>query len=328
VVLTTNFDPLIEVSIEHHHGRAISTALHSDGSWAFTFGRGCHVVHLHGFWLGSDTLHTPQALTHHRPQLASSLRRLISGGTLLVLAYGGWKDVGTTTLVQLIQEPEAFPDALWTFYEQDENTIQRDQANLIDKLSVGHARGRVTYFKGIDVHEFLPLLSNELREKRPAENLHLFLELTQREFEWHGRSFSRPGYYSSIGEWVKDLKVWGDELPVRAAIAAAEYVLPIYNGSPYWRGDRDTPPALAIQAAFECVQSNDPKLALSCLDLSIAAEKAAEQFSNKPSGDACRAAAQAGLAAASYRGMYTSFPRMLKRQKVFTAHSARHETTT
>ena len=32
-----------------------------------------NVVHLHGFWEDSDTLHTPKQLTTKRPQLKSSL---------------------------------------------------------------------------------------------------------------------------------------------------------------------------------------------------------------------------------------------------------------
>ncbi|MGW5961089.1 hypothetical protein, partial [Methylorubrum thiocyanatum] len=58
MVLTTNFDPLIEVAMTHARSPWLATALHEDGSLQFTWGSGPHVVHLHGHWWNSDTLHT------------------------------------------------------------------------------------------------------------------------------------------------------------------------------------------------------------------------------------------------------------------------------
>jgi hypothetical protein len=56
-ILTTNFDPLLEVSIEISGGRHFRTVLQSDGNLSQTTAPGCHVIHLHGYWHGSDTLH-------------------------------------------------------------------------------------------------------------------------------------------------------------------------------------------------------------------------------------------------------------------------------
>ena len=79
-VLTTNFDPLIEISLLKHHGRFYRTVLHGDGSLGQTVAEGTHVVHLHGYWYGSDTLHTPQQLGQPRQQLRRSLARGGRGG--------------------------------------------------------------------------------------------------------------------------------------------------------------------------------------------------------------------------------------------------------
>jgi hypothetical protein len=55
-VLTTNFDPLIEVAIGKSGGHFFRTVLHRDGNLGQTAGTGCHVIHLHGYWYGADTL--------------------------------------------------------------------------------------------------------------------------------------------------------------------------------------------------------------------------------------------------------------------------------
>ena len=69
VLLTTNFDPLIQQAINRAGGRSWRTALHSDGDLTQTIAEGCHIVHLHGYWWGSDTLHTVRQLTQPRPRL-------------------------------------------------------------------------------------------------------------------------------------------------------------------------------------------------------------------------------------------------------------------
>ena len=75
-LLTTNFDPLLEIAIQKAGGQLYKTALDSDGNLGQTEASGCHVVHLHGFWLGTDTLHTARQLGQDRPHLKDSLRLL------------------------------------------------------------------------------------------------------------------------------------------------------------------------------------------------------------------------------------------------------------
>jgi LmbE family N-acetylglucosaminyl deacetylase len=126
VVLTSNFDPLITVSVHRAGGRAFTTALHSDGGFAAIDGQGTLVVHFHGDWFRSDTLHTPAQLGQDRPRLAASLAQLLGSRTLVVLGYGGWDDIFTRSLVQVIRGELAAIDVLWTFYGDDEAALQRD----------------------------------------------------------------------------------------------------------------------------------------------------------------------------------------------------------
>jgi hypothetical protein len=73
-LLTTNFDPLLEVAIRKAGGSCYKTVLHSDGNLGETESLGCHVVHLHGSWHGTDSLHTSRQLRQPRPHLKDSLR--------------------------------------------------------------------------------------------------------------------------------------------------------------------------------------------------------------------------------------------------------------
>ncbi|CAM2947309.1 SIR2 family protein [Cupriavidus taiwanensis] len=102
-VLTTNFDPLISLAVRSAGGRSGRRVLAADGTLA---GQAedepgiCSIVHLHGFWRDSDTLHTQAQLTNPRPKLTKSLQRLLQRRTLIVAAYGGWDDVFTRALIE------------------------------------------------------------------------------------------------------------------------------------------------------------------------------------------------------------------------------------
>jgi len=162
IVLTSNFDPLITVSVHRAGGRAFTTALHSDGGFAAIDGQGTLVVHFHGDWFRSDTLHTPAQLGQDRPRLAASLAQLLGSRTLVVLGYGGWDDIFTRSLIQVIRGESAAIDVLWTFYGDDEAALARQNAGLLANLAPGIERARVMLYKGIDAHAFLPRLADAI----------------------------------------------------------------------------------------------------------------------------------------------------------------------
>jgi len=162
VVLTSNFDPLVTVSVHRAGGRAFTTALHSDGGFAAIDGQGTLIVHFHGDWFRSDTLHTPAQLGQDRPRLAASLAQLLGARTLVVLGYGGWDDIFTRSLIQVIRGELAAIDVLWTFHGADPARLVEDHAGLLADLAPGIERARVLLYKGIDAHTFLPRLARTL----------------------------------------------------------------------------------------------------------------------------------------------------------------------
>jgi hypothetical protein len=162
-VLTTNFDPLLEVSIARAGSPHFRTVLHRDGNLSQTEGDGCHVIHLHGYWHGSDTLHTARQLNQPRPRLKASLAYLIKGKTLVVSGYGGWDDTFTEALMDVVNDDTAYPEIIWTFNSEQPELSE----NLSRKLAPGLDRGRVTLYSGIDCHDFFPKLQQAWNSLEP-----------------------------------------------------------------------------------------------------------------------------------------------------------------
>ena len=163
-VLTTNFDPLIEISISKHGGSFYRTVLHADGNLGQTVGEGTHIIHLHGYWYGYDSLHTPRQLLQERPQLKKSLERVIENSVLVVLGYGSWDDVITHALADILSDSTSNPEILWTFHDADTNAANSYRNNVLRILEPGLDRGRVSLYAGIDCNS---VLSATLEQVRP-----------------------------------------------------------------------------------------------------------------------------------------------------------------
>jgi hypothetical protein len=158
-VLTTNFDPLLEVAIARAGGQFCKVYLHNDGALGQISTNACQVIHLHGDWCRGDTLHTPSQLLQARPALTASLRRILANCTLVVVAYGAWDDVFTRALVEVVNDTGCEFDVLWTFYDSDPSRIRVQNEAFLGRLGPGLGRGRVVPYCGIDVHAFLAELS-------------------------------------------------------------------------------------------------------------------------------------------------------------------------
>ncbi|HMG04513.1 MAG TPA: NB-ARC domain-containing protein, partial [Chthoniobacterales bacterium] len=168
-LLTSNFDPLIEVSIRTAGGIPAAIFLAADGQFSNVLAPGtCQVVHLHGYWRGSDTLHTPGQITRNRPQLKGCLRTLLRETTLVVIGYGGWSDVFTRTLVEVIREQTESLNVLWTFYSDSDENIKDSNALLLEQFEP-LAGQRVIFYKGVDCHVFLPRLHEKFSPPKSTE---------------------------------------------------------------------------------------------------------------------------------------------------------------
>jgi len=163
-ILTTNFDPLIEVSIRQAGGKFYRTILQADGNLAQTEAPGCHIVHLHGYWYGADTLHTASQLEQYRPHLKQSLANLIRNRLVVICGYGGWDDIFTSALIDVVRDDAASPELLWTLFAQQGGI----DAALLQALEPGISRSRLTLYSGVDCHHFLPNLYAAWRTLEPV----------------------------------------------------------------------------------------------------------------------------------------------------------------
>ncbi|GFE93835.1 tetratricopeptide repeat protein [Acetobacter persici] len=154
IVLTSNFDPLIEVAVESASGAAWRTSLSVDGSITQSAASGCQVIHIHGYWYGTDTLHTNRQLIKSRPTLKNDLLTVLHDKIVVVVAYGGWPDIFTGALSGVVSNDNLFPDILWTCY--GDTPVLSDY--VYATLQPGIDRNRVSFYKGIDCHEFFPEL--------------------------------------------------------------------------------------------------------------------------------------------------------------------------
>lgn len=154
ILITSNFDPLVEVSIRRAGGAAWRTSLHVDGSINQSAAEGCQVIHIHGYWHGSDTLHTNRQLVRSRPTLQNDLLNRLKDHVVVVMAYGGWPDIFTSALGGVVGNDNLFPEILWCLYGQQPQVSEY----LLNQLRRGIDRNRVTFYKGIDCHSFLPEL--------------------------------------------------------------------------------------------------------------------------------------------------------------------------
>ncbi|MCD4781228.1 MAG: SIR2 family protein [Candidatus Omnitrophica bacterium] len=169
-ILTSNFDPLIEVSIRKHQGKPLTTPLSTDGKIYVSHEDAIiQVVHFHGYWHGEDTLHTENQITRDRPKLEGSLRSLLCEKTLVVAGYGGWNDIFIKILIRIMSEGSNKYNIIWTFYDEEEDVVLSKYSNLIN--SFGDALGqRIVLYKGVDLDKFIPNLYKQIKESVNSED--------------------------------------------------------------------------------------------------------------------------------------------------------------
>jgi len=161
-VFTTNFDPLVEVAIRRAGGESHTTFLAEDGRFSARHGDGCHVIHVHGLWSGEGhTAHTVAQLTRPRPQLRRDLERFLERSDLVVLGYGGWKDVFSEVITSIVIDPAQRTEVLWCFYEANWREIEERYPANLERLAPGLDTVVVPY-AGIDANGFLQRLASEV----------------------------------------------------------------------------------------------------------------------------------------------------------------------
>lgn len=165
-IITTNFDPLIEVAIQKAGAETLPRVMDADGTFIhdLSLSELSQIVHLHGFWRESQTLHMPTQLTVSRPALAASVRMLLEKYTLIVIGYSGWGDAVMMQLESIIDEQSARNlDVLWCSYGNDA-ALDTEIAKNSSLSKLTRAMGNVQFYTEIDANTAIPALETTLAE--------------------------------------------------------------------------------------------------------------------------------------------------------------------
>jgi serine/threonine protein kinase len=156
-IVTTNFDPLIEVALRGF-GSAVASRSIPDNSRPQSEACDVCVCHVHGSWWDA-TLHSPQALEAHRDLLKAELADYLKHAQVCVLGYGGWQDIVSTTIADTMNLLGGRPDVVWAFFEADEEKILEKYREPLERLDGSIGASRVKLYRGVDVHLELPRLA-------------------------------------------------------------------------------------------------------------------------------------------------------------------------
>ena len=151
-VLTTNFDPLLEISLERAGVRPEAIALENDGRINSVRSLATRVIHVHGYWRDSDTLHLVPQLGESRPQVEEHIRKILAGCDVFVLGYGGWDDVIMRTISSRVAVGGYDDiDVLWSMRGQ-----LADEPGTSELPRLLEGRTNVVAYEGVDVNRVLP----------------------------------------------------------------------------------------------------------------------------------------------------------------------------
>ena len=150
-IITTNFDPLIEIAFRQTQLQADSVPIPMDSAPAadtFLESSSIPVLHIHGLWTSNATLSTIPQLTGERPTLGGLLDRLMRAATVLVVGYSGWIDAFMRSLHVRVERSDLLDsEFLWAAYSPDSRLILQNRT-----LAAMVALPGFNLYTGVDGH--------------------------------------------------------------------------------------------------------------------------------------------------------------------------------
>ncbi|EPU3936689.1 SIR2 family protein [Morganella morganii] len=159
-IITTNFDTLIEEGFKQKGIPFNGISIVSDSNINENNNNLPNIIHIHGSWDRSDTMHTKSQLNNNREKIESSLKRILNKNIIIVIGYGGWEDSFMRSISGVLNDDKAKYSILWCFYESDELKIKSNTL-FFSSLKDAISRGRITFYKGIDCHTFFEKLKKK-----------------------------------------------------------------------------------------------------------------------------------------------------------------------
>ncbi|OUJ69402.1 P-loop NTPase [Hymenobacter crusticola] len=171
-VMTTNFDPLLSLAVTANGGNPVLRVILADGNLTYNVKQAgqVEIIHLHGYWRGTDTMHTPGQLTAPRPRLKESLKSILHKHTLIVVAYGGWDDIFAQALSEAVQDSATDINVLWCFRGDNLEVEKYNNPALFQRISPLLISGRFNAYGNINCHTIFEEISAALPKKINEEN--------------------------------------------------------------------------------------------------------------------------------------------------------------
>ena len=190
-VLTTNFDPLLEIAIRSARGRAVSLPMDARGSFGNAGGTdgAVRVFHLHGYWRptlhvrGPQLLHDPARIAENKPLVAATAD-LVRGDTVCVIGSSDW--AGTLTAAIATAARTRPLRVLWALNDPDAAGALSTAERLREATGLP-----VECFPGVDSERLFPALAE--RAQVPVPPRATGLRHRVRHHSWERQLVSQPG---------------------------------------------------------------------------------------------------------------------------------------
>lgn len=167
-IITTNFDTLIEEALAEENIPYNSVSIVQDSNINDNANNLLTIVHIHGVWNKGDTMHTRNQLKQRRGKIEESLRNILEGQTTCIMAYGGWEDSFTRTLLSIVKNNKFKYSLAWCFYAADPKSISDNYGHLENDLVDAISSERVQFYNGIDCQSIFGDLNKEVTKvKKP-----------------------------------------------------------------------------------------------------------------------------------------------------------------
>ncbi|ORM83502.1 hypothetical protein HA42_06330 [Pantoea deleyi] len=160
-IITTNFDTLIEDALSLEKIPYNSISIVSDSTINENANDELTIVHIHGVWTKGDTMHTRNQLNQRRVKIEESIRNILDGHTVCMMAYGGWEDSFTRTLIAIMNNHSLKYSLIWCFYSDKEDDINKNYGRFEGIFKDAISRERIHFYKNVDCNTIFNSLKKE-----------------------------------------------------------------------------------------------------------------------------------------------------------------------
>lgn len=196
-ILTSNFDPFLEIEIRKNEIQAESVGYPSDYQTHpenHNPNRSAiRIEHYHGIWSG-DTAH--YELGNRKGNTAYIKENYLKKSDyIFVIGFGGWEDSATDALVEYVKSSIASSKIHWCFFESENDCIQNKYTYLKEKKIFEED---INFYENIDSNILFPKLLYDIESRKLIENLKEYFKEKSNRFKDSKEKFFRNLYIEQV----------------------------------------------------------------------------------------------------------------------------------